>query len=114
MKIKLLIALVSLCVFCFLTHAQSETKTFLQQKVAYLEMCNSLQRSNIDCACVATSHATYAHLSPSDKYAEYLIESYKENIGQPNIMTEVFNAFAGNKTNQQVQIEIYNAFSEFE
>lgn len=100
---------------CFIAaiHA-NQANMYKQQESLYLEMCSSLNRPNVDCSCVAKAHATYSHLSPNQQYADFLIEKYKLNIGMPNKIDEAFERYLAGRNIQTAQIEMYNAFSEYE
>ncbi|MDT0594659.1 hypothetical protein [Glaciecola petra] len=106
------IIMVSLCVIS--TSSANQAQKYEQQKSLYFNMCSSLARPNVDCTCVAKAHATYSHLSPNQQYADFLIETYKNSIGMPNKKDEAFERYLAGRNSQVAQIEIYNAFSEYE
>ncbi|GEM_PF-6948896 len=108
-KVLVSIVLLIVCIYC-----DAKTPEYVEREKRFLSLCETLDRPNIDCSCVARSHATYSHLSPSPVYEEYLFERYKQNIGLPNIADQTFQNYATGRDQQTVQIEMYNAFSEYE
>lgn len=106
--------LISLTVSFYSASASATSAEFKQQASVYETLCSSLDRPNVDCTCVAKSHATYAHLSPNQRYADYLVESYKERLGKPNQKEKAFERYANGRSMGQVQIEMFNAFDEYE
>jgi len=105
---------ISLISVFFAVNVQAATAQYKKQEQMYKQLCSSLDRPNVDCQCVAKSHATYAHLSPNQLYADYLIETYKERIGQVHQVERAFEHYAGERSRNDIQIEMYNAFSEYE
>jgi hypothetical protein len=112
-KLRCICLLLSVSAF-FLQDALAVNTEYLKQESIYKELCETLERPNVDCECVAKSHATYAHLSPNDVYANYLVESYKDRIGIPNQRENAFKLYANGRKMDEVQIEMYNAFSQYE
>lgn len=97
------------------SYSQAQTPLYKQQFATYKQLCDSLNRTTVDCACVAKSHATYAHLSPNQAYRDYLVEFYKENIGLPNRVGDALQDFAdGEKSEEDAHISIFNAFGDYE
>lgn len=106
--------LISLTLAFLGSTAYAANAEYKEHTLVYEQLCSSLDRPNIDCQCVAKSHATYAHLSPNQQYSEYLIEAYKERIGQPHQKEKAFERYANGRPMNEVRIEMYNAFSEHE
>lgn len=113
-KIGINVVKVSMLVLMFIFKVHAETSTYNKQESIYKNLCEQLERPNVDCQCVAKSHATYAHLSPNNQYADFLIESYKKQLGLPNQKVNAFERYVDGRPMNQVQFEMYDAFNEYE
>jgi hypothetical protein len=60
------------------------TASYQSDYAAYQSACETVPRPNVDCACVAKAHATWAHLAPDRAYARYLLELYRQRLGLPS------------------------------
>ncbi|MFK8043025.1 hypothetical protein [Congregibacter sp.] len=82
---RIIVALVSsLYVAAFTVQAQPDgTASYRSDYAAYQSACETLPRPNVDCACVAKAHATWAHMAPDRAYAQYLLELYRQRLGLP-------------------------------
>lgn len=60
------------------------TASYHSDYAAYQSACETLPRPNVDCACVAKAHATWAHMAPDRVYAEYLLALYRQRLGLPS------------------------------
>ncbi|WOJ98583.1 hypothetical protein R0137_08430 [Congregibacter brevis] len=83
---RISVALVScLYVAAFTVQAQPDgTASYRSDYAAYQSACETLPRPNVDCACVAKAHATWAHMAPDRAYAQYLLELYRQRLGLPS------------------------------
>ncbi|MEM1088004.1 MAG: hypothetical protein AAGH90_09750 [Pseudomonadota bacterium] len=53
---------------------------FDNEQSRYASTCETLDAPNIDCQCVGRAFATWAHLSPTSEYRDYLFERYREDV----------------------------------
>jgi len=70
--------------------------------------CSSLERSNIDCACVATRFAVYERVSATPAAKDVLLQGYYSALGLDNRYGEAFESLMSNPMNAMMIEEAYD------
>lgn len=73
--------------------AEPATPSYQSDYAAYQAACEILPRPNVDCACVARAHATWAHMAPDRAYAAYLLALYRQRLGLPGNADAMLEAY---------------------
>ncbi|MEQ3746308.1 MAG: hypothetical protein ABNH53_08780 [Henriciella sp.] len=69
--------------------------------------CESLDRPNIDCACVASRIATFNRVSPNDAAKAVIDQGYLFALAMPNTFSESFEAAMSDPMSAMVTVEAY-------
>ncbi|MEM7728442.1 MAG: hypothetical protein AAF311_04120 [Pseudomonadota bacterium] len=92
---SLLIILAGLLILALPSAVRAQTSSFLSAQQDYQQICEGLNRSHIDCACVGRRIATYQHIAPTEAYKDYIRMQYRETLGQVVDLAPVAEAAMG-------------------
>ncbi|MGB3456740.1 MAG: hypothetical protein WBG08_08555 [Litorimonas sp.] len=97
----------SFLLFGMVGTASGQTADFLADQQDYQQLCEGLDRSHIDCACVGRRIATYQHVAPTKAYEDYIRLQYREQLGEIVELAPVAEAAMGS---DQAMMDIVAAY----
>lgn len=72
------------------------------------DACVSLDRPNIDCACVARRINVFERVSPSAQARTTIVQGYLHGLGKPNTYLEAYEALMSDQMSAIMAVEAYD------